>query len=182
MTIARRSRDGELEGRALLLLATSLGGQFTDLDVALDYARRAEALFRQRERPALRFARCWRNSSTLTATGRIDEAKPRQMRLALARQCGDNSRPGPGPERAHVPRTGPGQGLQRYQQALAAFSAGGVVSGRAAVIGNMGVTYLALGLFHRARRLLLESDRLQRSVVNKLGIVTNAWNLFGASS
>ena len=66
---------------------------------------------------------------------------------------------------------------QRYQQALAAFSAGGVVSGKAAVIGNLGITYLNLGLVHRARRLLLESDRMQRDLGNKLGIVTNAWNL-----
>ena len=35
-----------------------------------------------------------------------------------------------------------------------------------------------LGLFHRARRLLLESGRLQRQVGNKLGLLTNAWNLF----
>ena len=68
--------------------------------------------------------------------------------------------------------------LRLYHQALAAFSAGGVVSGKAAVIGNLGVTYLALGLFHRARRLLLESDRLQRDLGNRLGVVTNGWNLF----
>ena len=175
---ARRSRDGELEGRALLLLATSLGGQFADLDVAHGHARRAETMFRKLRRPALQVRALLSQFTILTAMGRIDDANAAAASaLALAQQCSDYAGLGQALNVLTFHEPDQARSLQRYQQALAAFSAGGVVSGKAAVIGNMGITYLNLGLVHRARRLLLESDRMQRDVGNKLGIVTNAWNL-----
>ena len=178
---ARRGSHAELEGRALLVLATALSIQRTDPDVALDYARRAEKLFERLSRPALQ-VRAWLAQFMIhSAEGRIDLANGvANEALTLARQCGDASGQGQALNILTFHEIDGAKALQRYQQALVAFSAGGVVSGKAAVIGNLGNVYFALGLFHRARRLMLEADRLHRNVGNKLGVVLNAWNLFGA--
>ena len=178
LTLARRGDFAELEGRALTQLATTLGMQVADLKVALGYARRAETMFHKLERPALQVRALLSQFNILTAMGRIDDANAAVANaLALAQQCSDYAGQGQALNMLTFHEPDQAKSMQRYQQALAAFSAGGVVSGKAAVIGNLGITYLNLGLVHRARRLLLESDRMQRELGNKLGIVTNAWNL-----
>ena len=177
---ARRGGDAELEGRALILVSTALCIQRIDADVALDSTRRAEALFRRLDRPALQVRAKLAEFMVHSSEGRADAANTvANEALAMARTCGDINGLGQALNVLTFHEVDVARAMQRYQQALAAQSAGGVVSGRAAVIGNLGNCYLALGLYHRARRLMREADRLHRNVGNKLGVALNAWNLFG---
>ena len=178
--VAQRSGDAELEGRALVLLATALSIERVDSDVALDYTRRAEALFQRQDRPALQVRAKLAQFMIHSSEGRIDAANAvANDALTLARTCGDTNGLAQALNILTFHEIDVAKAMQRYQQALAAQSAGGVISGRAAVIGNLGNVYLALGLYHRARRLMREADRLHRNVGNKLGVALNAWNLFG---
>ncbi len=175
---SRHAGSEELEAGALLLLANALNAQFTDLDVALDYARRADAVFLRLGRRGLRIRALLAQFAMLSSKGQIDRANAVAAEaLVLARQCGDVSGQGQALNLLTFHESDQAKSLQLYQQSLAAFSAGGAVSGKAIVIGNIGITYQSLGLFHRARRLLLESNQLHRQLGNKMAMLNTQWGL-----
>jgi signal transduction histidine kinase/DNA-binding response OmpR family regulator/tetratricopeptide (TPR) repeat protein len=70
--------------------------------------------------------------------------------------------------------------LKLRQQALAAYTAAGNLHGRAIIIGNLGSHWVEMGLYRRARRLLLEADAMHRRMGNRAPLAVNGGNLFEA--
>ncbi len=54
--------------------------------------------------------------------------------------------------------------LKLSMLALADFEAAGYVERQAMMTGNMGITYAALGLYRRARRLYLKAKEIYRRI------------------
>ncbi|MEO7761843.1 MAG: hypothetical protein ABIS68_08020, partial [Casimicrobiaceae bacterium] len=176
---AARSADRELLALAHLRLATGLNRKGSDAAEALDYGRQAASAFESLGRQALRARALLVQFSALDLQGKAAEADALATEaLALARQCGDpngqasalNSLTFHEPDQAAT--------LRRYQQALSALAAANNVSGRAVIIGNLGIGYTILGLFHRARRFLLEAHVAQARMGNKLTQAAGYWELF----
>jgi len=178
---ARHSGREDLQGHCLSTLAATMSAARSGVEEAPALARSAIAIF-ERTGPKVFLARAW------LALGNVYVAleQPREAEeasahaLALARQCGD---PGCQAEALNLLswfESDQAKCLKMLQQALAANTAAGYLHGRAIITGNLGSIAQDMGLFNRARRLLLEADQVHRSIGNKGAIAVNSGNLFEA--
>jgi len=176
---ARASGQAEAEAWALVRLAQTMNGARIDLDSALSCALRAVALFEQLGRPVLQGRALQAQGSVLGSLGRVaDSDAATRAALALARLWGDPSGQGGALNLLTFHELDMAASLKLSQQALAAYTAGGNLSGLAIVTGNLNETYRTLGLFHRARRSAYEALEALDRQGNKTGWIAVGWALF----
>ncbi len=178
---AERSGREDLQGQCLSTLASTMSAARIGAEEAPAVARSAIAIF-ERIGPKVYLARAW------LALGNVYIAleQPREAEeasahaLALARQCGDLGCQAEALNLLSWFESDQAKVLKLLQQALAANTAAGHLHGRAIIIGNLGSIAQDMGLFNRARRLLLEADEVHRRVGNKGATAVNSGNLFEA--
>ncbi|MGE5338649.1 MAG: GAF domain-containing protein, partial [Gemmatimonadota bacterium] len=178
---ARRGAREDIEGLCLSALGWLMSMVRIDAAKGPALAQRAVSIF-ERIGPPVYLARAWLYlGNTHVSLERPREANEASARaLALARQCGDLSSQGTAlnllgwfePNQAEV--------LRLRQQALAAYTEAGNLYGRAIIIGNLGSEFVGMGLYRRARRLLLEADRMHAAMGSLAPRAVNFGNLFEA--
>ncbi len=178
---AQRSGNEELEALSLSQLATFRATAKIDVQSAPDLAHRAIASFERLGRPAF-LARAWLS----LANAHVGLNQPREANAAsaraveLARQCGDLTCQASALNLLTWFEADQARILQLLQQALDAHTVAGNLTGRASIIGNLGAHFSAMGLFRRARRLMLDADATYRMAGNRGGLAVNGGNLFDA--
>ncbi|MFO1326712.1 MAG: GAF domain-containing protein [Rubrivivax sp.] len=67
--------------------------------------------------------------------------------------------------------------MRRFQQGLALYRAGGDLAGQNILTGNLGNTYVELGLYQRGRRFQIEADDGDRRLGDLGNLLIGNWNL-----
>ena len=178
---AQRSGNEELEALSLSQLATFRATTRIDVQSAPDLAHRAIAIFERLGKPAF-LARAWLS----LANAHVSLNQPREANAAsaraveLARRCGDLTCQASALNLLTWFEADQARILQLLQQALDAHTVAGNLAGRASIVGNLGAHFSAMGLFRRARRLMLDADAAYRMAGNRGGLAVNGGNLFDA--
>ena len=173
---ARRSKQAALEAMSLFRLAEAQYRSRVNVEQAARQALRAGAVFRAQGRPGDEGRALWLVAMARSSQGRSAEAdKASNAALALCRQAGDLYGAGNALNMLIFNQADVAVQLKLLHQALADFEAAGYVERQAIVTGNMGVSYSRLGLYRRARRLLLRANVIH----GRTGARASQGNLFG---
>ncbi|HKN08103.1 MAG TPA: GAF domain-containing protein, partial [Pseudomonadota bacterium] len=160
---ARQSKHLALEALSLSRLAEAHFRSRTDFELAARHSQRAAKLFRALQRPAAEGRALWVLAAVRSAQGRATEAtQAANAALALCRQAGDLYGAGNALNILVFSEPDLAAQLQLLHQALADFEAAGYVERQAIVTHNLGIAYRDLGLYRRARRLMLKADAKYR--------------------
>ncbi len=89
--------------------------------------------------------------------------------MALARRCGDLYGLGNALNMQTFNEPDIAKSLQLLQQSLGAFDAAGYADRQGVIMHNLGLAYFKLGLYRRARRLLLKADAISQGTQPKGG-------------
>ena len=180
---AQRSVDEVTLAHCLSTLAWLMAMTGTDADgeAAPALARRAVEIF-ARHGLTLFMGRAWTVvANTYVRLNQPPEANEAAARgLALARQCGDLSSQARALNLLGWFEADQGKAIKLRQQALAADVAAGNVHGQAIMVGNLGSQWVGMGLFRRARRVLLQAEAMHRRIGNLGPLAINYGNLFEA--
>ncbi len=156
LAAARHSGEAGLEALALLRLAEAQW-RGRDARASLRRAEQAAVLFEQLGDPLWQGRSLWLQAVALDQLGSTAESAAAAGRaLALAERTGDNA--GLGSARNLVWRQHPDLALRLkgLQQAVAAFGAAGHTDRQRSTGHNLAMAYGAIGLYPRARRMVLE--------------------------
>ncbi len=178
LTAAERSGREDLVAHALTMLAFASSMARVDIVAAPALARRAVSIF-ERLGPKVFLGRAWLVLSNVhVGLEQPREANQASTRaLALARECGDLSGQAMALNLLAWFEDDQAKQLRLRQQALAAQTAAGNIHGQAIMIGNLGSQWVSMGLFRRARRVLLEADAMHRRIGSKAALAVNCSNL-----
>ena len=115
-------------------------------------------------------AHCGPLAAARSGQGRSQEAaRTLDEAVALARRCGDLYGLGNAINLQTFNEPDLAKSLQMLQQSLAAFDAAGYAERQGVITHNLGLAYFKLGLYRRARRLLLTADAVARATSAKGG-------------
>ncbi|MGL6110862.1 MAG: GAF domain-containing protein, partial [Rubrivivax sp.] len=174
---ARAARQPALEGLSLFRLSEA---QFRSGQgqAALLNAQRAAALF-QAQRDSVWLGRAlWAQAH---AHDRLGQGAQREQAatqaLALAQAHGDQLGIGAALNILYREHHDIGQRLKGLKQSYAAFRAAGYVERYSGPLGNLGLTYSALGLYAQARRLAVQSRQADQNQGNRHSLVAFAVQL-----
>ncbi len=160
---ARQSKRALLEAMSLLRLAEAQFRNRADLEAAVGYAERAAKQFHTLHRYADEGRALWAIAIARSSQGRAAESnRAAGAALALCRQAGDLY--GSGNARNMLVFNEPDLAaqLRLLHQALIDFETAGYVERQGIITHNLGVAYKGLGLYRRARRLMLKSGAIYR--------------------
>ncbi len=161
---AQRSRRGDLEAQSLILLAEAQFRSRKNLDTAHAHATRAAALFEAQGDTVQHGRALWVLASVYNTRGQpADADRVAAQALALGRRSGDLLGQGNALNLLTFNSADLAARLSLLKQSLAAFEAAGYVERQGNVLLNLGRAHEALGLYPRARRLLLQALELMRS-------------------
>ncbi len=161
---AQRSAAAALEAQSLVLLAEAQFRSRKDLGNALTHATRAAALFEAQGDMVQHGRALWVLASVHNTRGQpADADRVATQALALGRRCGDLLGQGNALNLLTFNSADLAARLALLKQSLAAFEAAGYVERQGNVLLNLGRAHEALGLYPRARRLLLQALELMRS-------------------
>ncbi|HEY2968303.1 MAG TPA: GAF domain-containing protein, partial [Casimicrobiaceae bacterium] len=178
---ARQSKQVPLEAMSLFRLAEAQFRNRADFEHSVRNAVRAAELFRALGRHADEGRALWLVAMARSSQGRAAEAdKAANSALALCRQAGDLYGAGNALNLLIFNEADHSVVLKRLQQALADFEAAGYVERQAIITGNLGIAYSHLGLYRRARRLLLKADGTYRRTSARAGQGANFGELANA--
>ena len=174
---ARRTGEPLLEATGLFRVASALQRQREYAQCA-KVAMQAIRLFRKLGRLDDEGRAWFVVAAARSGQGRAADANAAGRKaLALARRCGDLLGAGNAFNILTFNEPDLAARLRLLKEADAAFTAAGYVGRRAIIANNLGIAYFRLGLFRRARRVLLHGlDLNQRSGAHGLGASTS-WNL-----
>src|SRR6185312_4921684 len=148
-----------------------------DVEQAVRHALRAGALFHAQGRLGDEGRALWLVAMARSSQGRSAEAdKAASAALALCRQAGDLYGAGNALNMLMFNQADVAVQLKLLHQALADFEAAGYIERQGVVTGNLGIAYSRLGLYRRARRLLLKANEIYR----RTGARASQGNMFAA--
>jgi GAF domain-containing protein/CheY-like chemotaxis protein/tetratricopeptide (TPR) repeat protein len=175
---ARQSKQTPLVATSLLRLAEIQSRVAADYEQAVQNAAHAAELFQALDQPSGQGRAMWVISMARSAQGRAAEAeKAASDALTLGRSCGDLYGVGNALNMLMFNEADHAAQLKLLNQALAAFEAAGYVERQGIITGNLGIAYLNLGLYRRARRQYLKADDIYRSTGTRPGVARTAWLL-----
>ncbi len=161
---AQRSGSALLEAQCLVVLAEAQFRSRKDLGGALAHATRAAALFEAQGDPVQHGRALWVLASVHNTRGQpADADRIAAQALAVGRRCGDLLGQGNALNLLTFNSGDLAARISLLKQSLAAFEAAGYVERQGNVVLNLGRAHEALGLYPRARRLLLQALELMRS-------------------
>ena len=175
---ARKDGDPTLEAAALQYLAESQvegrDGASRALELTMDCIRIARRLGDEsREARAL----CTR-AGAFSRLDRTDEADSASAQaLILARRSGDLLAQMSALNMQHFHEQNMARSLRLQHEALDAARAAGYVNSEATVLGNLGMTYLELGLNRRAWRMFLAARAMRARMGARAGIAHSSLGL-----
>jgi GAF domain-containing protein/CheY-like chemotaxis protein/tetratricopeptide (TPR) repeat protein len=176
---ARLSKDGELEAASLYRLAFAQLRQRTN-EQAAKTAAQAVRLFKKLKQPIGEGRAWWAIAASRSNQGRVADANhAAEEALAIARASGDLYGAGNALNLLTFNEPDITVRLRLLQQALAAFRAAGYVERQGVITHNLANAYSDLGLYQRARRLLLEASAIYRRTGALAGLATTLWVLSG---
>ncbi len=179
LAAAERSGRADLVALALTMLAFASSMARVDIEAAPALARRAVSIC-ERLGPKVFLGRAW----LVLANVHVGLEQPREANqassraLALARECGDLSGQAQALNLLAWFEADQSKVLKMRQQSLAANTAAGNIHGQAIIIGNLGSQWVGMGLFRRARRVLLQAEAMHRRIGNLSALAINFSNLF----
>ncbi len=151
---ARQSKQSLLEATSLYRLAEAQFRTRVEYESSARNATRAAKLFHARRKTADEGRALNILSSALNGQGRAAEStEAATAALALCRQTGDLYGSGNALNMLVFNNADIAAQIRLSQQALADFEAAGYLDRQGVVTGNLGISYEALGLYRRARRL-----------------------------
>jgi GAF domain-containing protein/CheY-like chemotaxis protein/tetratricopeptide (TPR) repeat protein len=158
---ARQSKQTLLEAASLYRLAESQFRTRVEYESSARNATRAAKLFHARRRTAdegraLNILAGARNGQSRAA----ESTQAATAALALCRQAGDLYGSGNALNMLVFNNADLAAQIRLLQQALVDFEAAGYLDRQAVVTGNLGVAYKELGLYRRARRLMLKAREI----------------------
>src|SRR5450755_33408 len=158
---ARQSKQTLLEAASLYRLAESQFRTRVEYESSARNATRAAKLFHARRRTAdegraLNILAAARNGQSRAA----ESTQAATAALALCRQAGDLYGSGNALNMLVFNNADLAAQIRLLQQALVDFEAAGYLDRQAVVTGNLGVAYKELGLYRRARRLMLKAREI----------------------
>jgi GAF domain-containing protein/CheY-like chemotaxis protein len=175
---AHQSKQTPLVATSLLRLAEIQSRVGTDYEQAAQNAAHAAKLFQTLDQPSGQGRALWVISMARSSQGRVAEAdQAANDALAVGRRCGDLYGVGNALNMLMFNEADLGAQLKLLTQALAAFEAAGYVERQGIITGNLGIAYLKLGLYRRARRQYLKAGGIYRSTGDRVGLAGNAWLL-----
>jgi GAF domain-containing protein/CheY-like chemotaxis protein len=160
---SRQSKQVGLEAMSLFRLAEAQFRSKVNLEQAAWDAVRAVELFHALGRPADEGRAQWVIAAARASQGRVAESdQAANAALALCRKAGDPYGAGNALNMLVFNEADLATQLKLLQQALADFEAAGYVERQGIVTGNLGIAYRDLGLYRRARRLMLKAGAIYR--------------------
>jgi GAF domain-containing protein/CheY-like chemotaxis protein len=163
LTAARQSKQVGLEAMSLFRLGEAQFRTRLDFEQAVRNATRAANLFHALGRSADEGRARWVIAGARSAQGRATESdQAANAALALCRQAGDLYGAGNALNMLVFNEADLAAQLKLLHQALADFEAAGYVERQGVVTGNLGIAYRELGLYRRARRLMLKAGAIYR--------------------
>jgi GAF domain-containing protein/CheY-like chemotaxis protein len=167
---ARQSKRAPLEAMSLFRIAEAEFRNRADLEQAVRYAERAAKQFHALGLPAAEGRALWILSAARTTQGRAAESvRAANAALALCRKAGDLYGAGNALNMLVFNEADLATQLKLLHQALADFTAAGYVERQAIVTHNLGVAYKELGLYRRARRLMLAAAGIYHRTGARVG-------------
>jgi GAF domain-containing protein/CheY-like chemotaxis protein len=178
LKVARQSKRAPLEAMSMFRLAEACFRSRADLELAARHAQRAAKLFHALRRPAFEGRALWVLSAVRSSQGRAAEsAQAANAALALCRQAGDLYGAGNALNMLVFNEADLATQLKLLHQALADFEAAGYVERQAVITHNLGIAYKDLGLYRRARRLMLKAGAIYRRTGSRAGLGTSLGTL-----
>jgi tetratricopeptide (TPR) repeat protein len=175
---ARQSKQVPLEAMSLFRLAEAQSRNRMDYELGARNAARAAELFHALGRPADEGRARWVVAIARSDQGRVTEsAKAAEVALALCRKAGDLYGAGNALNLLIFNEPDFATRLKLLNQALADFEAAGYVERQGVITGNLGIAYSQLGLYRRARRLLLKAHGIYRRTGARAGRGTSLGEL-----
>ena len=161
---ARAARQRRLEAMALFRLAEAQYRVGKDDEAAGGERHPRPQALRVARRPrAAKAGRCGSLSMARSNQGRAAEAdRAASEALALCRAAGDLYGVGNALNMLMFNEADIGTRLRLLNQALAAFEAAGYLERQAVITFNLGIAYMNLGLYRRARRTLRQAGDIYR--------------------
>jgi len=159
---ARTSKVAALEAASLFRLAEAqfrVGAN----DKAAKSATQAVRIYKTLRQPVGEGRAWWAVAAARSGQGRVAETiTAANQALALARRCGDLYGAGNATNILTFNEPDLATGLRLLLQSQSAFEAVGYVERRGVITHNLGLFYSNLGLYRRARRLLLDANDIYR--------------------
>jgi GAF domain-containing protein/CheY-like chemotaxis protein len=174
---ARVARQPALEALSLFRLSEA---QFRSGlgEAALLNAQRCVALFASLGDTVWQGRALWAQAHAHDRLGQgAQREQAARQALALAEAAGDQLGIGAALNILYREHHAIGQRLMGLKQSYAAFRAAGYVERYSGPLGNLGLTYSALGLFAQARRLAMQSTEADRNQGNRHSLVAFAVQL-----
>ena len=169
---ARQSKQTALIAMSLFRLSEA---QFREgiSDQAVQNASEAARSYAALAQPAGQGRALWAVAAAQSKLGHAAEAnRAASEALALCRSCGDLYGAGNALNMLTFDEADLGTRLRLLNQALAAFDAAGYLERQAAITYNLGIAYSNLGLYRRARRLLLKARDVYVGTGSRAGLDT----------
>ncbi len=175
---ARASSQRRLEAMAHFRLAEAQARTTKHDEEALASAVRARELFASLGDRAREGRAMWVVSMAHSQQGRAAEAnRAAEETLALCRAAGDLYGVGNALNMRMFNEADLGTNLRLLNQALAAFEAAGYLERQAMITYNLGIGYMNLGLYRRARRTLRKAGDIYRRTGSAVGSNGIEWLL-----
>jgi GAF domain-containing protein/CheY-like chemotaxis protein/tetratricopeptide (TPR) repeat protein len=167
---ARQSKQSALEATSLFRLAEAQFRTRLEFEQAVRSAARAAKLFHALHRPADEGRARWVIACSRSQQGRAAESsQAAAAALRLCRQVGDLYGAGNALNMLVFNEPDLANQLRLLHQAHADFEAAGYVERQGVVTMNLGIAYKDLGLYRRARRLMLNAHAIYRRYGGVLG-------------
>src|SRR2546425_302048 len=180
---ARQSKQVALEAMSLFRLAEAQFRNRVDMERAVRNAVQAAKLFHSLGRSVEEGRALWVVAMARSRQGRAEESvKAANTALALCRQAGDLYGAGNALNMLIFNEADVAVQLKTLHQALADFEAAGYVDRQGIITGNLGISYSHLGLYQRARRLMLKADAIHRRTGARAPQATNLGELAGVET
>ncbi|HEX9277533.1 MAG TPA: GAF domain-containing protein [Casimicrobiaceae bacterium] len=171
---ARQSKKIPLEAMSLFRLAEAQFRNRVDMERAVRNVVQAAELFHSLGRSAEEGRALWVVAMVRSREGRAAESdEAANAALALCRQAGDLYGAGNALNMLTFNQADVVVQLKTLHQALADFEVAGYLERQGIVTGNLGIAYSHLGLYRRARRLMLKADAIHRRTGARIPQATN---------
>jgi GAF domain-containing protein/CheY-like chemotaxis protein/tetratricopeptide (TPR) repeat protein len=174
LAAARLSKQSTLEAMSLLRVAEAQFRARFDFEQSARNGMRAVKLFQALGETANEGRAHWAIAVARNSQGRaIESVHAANAALMLCRQAGDLYGAGNALNILVFNEPDLASQLRLLQQALADFEAAGYVERQGVVTGNLGIAYRDLGLYRRARRLLLKAGAIYVRTGARVGLGTS---------
>ncbi|MGE5090070.1 MAG: GAF domain-containing protein, partial [Candidatus Levyibacteriota bacterium] len=175
---ARASKRPQLEAMALFRLAEAQSRAANADERSVANASRARKLFATLGDRAGEGRAMWVVSMSRSHQGRAAEAdRAASEALALCRAAGDLYGTGNALNMLMFNEADIGTNLRLLNQAQAAFEAAGYLERQGMITTNLGIAYMNLGLYRRARRTLRKAGDIYRRAGSAAGADGSEWLL-----